>query len=253
MRDQQPGKTFEAAGVLSIKRSQSVKHQAGQHTGSPGLTALPGGNNHTNGSRGWLPAAARPSSSAAPAMKASTTDARHGNHDEHRRAGCYGKRACPVRRGAAGKGPGQLAPRRRPTLPQALFGKRPTEKDPAKGTSPAVDFTLWGPGGAIPPGYPTSDCGVMLDEAKQICPGRHGGCAPLLAGRRCGRPDNGIPHPWLGRNTAHSARTPSGRGHHRRSPRPRPKPVALWLFVSWSLPLGQALLASAPEPAAARN
>jgi hypothetical protein len=25
--------------------------------------------------------------------------------------------------------------------PQALFGKRPTEKDPAKGTSPAVDFT----------------------------------------------------------------------------------------------------------------
>jgi hypothetical protein len=26
--------------------------------------------------------------------------------------------------------------------PQALFGKRPTEKDPAKGTSPAVDFTL---------------------------------------------------------------------------------------------------------------
>jgi hypothetical protein len=25
--------------------------------------------------------------------------------------------------------------------PQALFGKRPTEKDPAKGTSPAVHFT----------------------------------------------------------------------------------------------------------------
>jgi hypothetical protein len=24
---------------------------------------------------------------------------------------------------------------------QALFGKRPMEKDPAKGTSPAVDFT----------------------------------------------------------------------------------------------------------------
>ena len=36
---------------------------------------------------------------------------------------------------------------------QALFGKRPTEKDPAKGTSPAVDFTLRGPGGEIPPGY----------------------------------------------------------------------------------------------------
>jgi hypothetical protein len=28
--------------------------------------------------------------------------------------------------------------------PQALFGKRPTEKDPAKGTSPAVDFTRSG-------------------------------------------------------------------------------------------------------------
>jgi hypothetical protein len=27
---------------------------------------------------------------------------------------------------------------------QALFGKRPTEKDPAKGTSPAVDFTREG-------------------------------------------------------------------------------------------------------------
>jgi hypothetical protein len=27
---------------------------------------------------------------------------------------------------------------------QALFGKRPTEKDPAKGTSPAVDFTRGG-------------------------------------------------------------------------------------------------------------
>jgi len=28
---------------------------------------------------------------------------------------------------------------------QALFGKRPTEKDPAKGTSPAAYFTLRGP------------------------------------------------------------------------------------------------------------
>ena len=32
----------------------------------------------------------------------------------------------------------------------ALFGKRPTEKDPAKGTSPAVDFTLWGLGAEMP-------------------------------------------------------------------------------------------------------
>ena len=37
--------------------------------------------------------------------------------------------------------------------PQALFGKRPTEKDPAKGTSPAVHFTLREPGGETPPGY----------------------------------------------------------------------------------------------------
>ena len=42
--------------------------------------------------------------------------------------------------------------------PQALFGKRPTEKDPAKGTSPAVDFTRragrGNPPGAIPAGRP---------------------------------------------------------------------------------------------------
>ncbi len=38
--------------------------------------------------------------------------------------------------------------------PQALFGKRPTEKDPAKGTSPAVDFTLGGPRCSNAPGLP---------------------------------------------------------------------------------------------------
>ena len=42
--------------------------------------------------------------------------------------------------------------------PQALFGKRPTEKDPAKGTSPAVDFTRragrGNPPGAILAGRP---------------------------------------------------------------------------------------------------
>ena len=100
-----------------------------------------------NGLRGWPPAAARPSSSAAPATRTSTPDVLHGDHDEHRRASCYGKRARLVRRGAAGKGPGQLAPRRRPTLPQALFGKRPTEKDPAKGTSLALHFTRSGGAG----------------------------------------------------------------------------------------------------------
>jgi hypothetical protein len=34
---------------------------------------------------------------------------------------------------------------------QALFGKRPTEKDPAKGTSSAVDFTLRAAEGETPP------------------------------------------------------------------------------------------------------
>jgi hypothetical protein len=54
-----------------------------------------------------------------------------------------------------------MAPRWRPTLLQALFGKRPTEKDPAKGTSPAVDFTRRGvtrqrtcPAGTSPRGLP---------------------------------------------------------------------------------------------------
>jgi hypothetical protein len=37
---------------------------------------------------------------------------------------------------------------------QALFGKRPTEKDPAKGTSPAVDFTRRGVRGNGPGAIP---------------------------------------------------------------------------------------------------
>jgi len=55
--------------------------------------------------------------------------------------------------------------------PQALFGKRPTEKDPAKGTSSAVDFTrreVRGNGpGAIPaprPG-PTQRTPAPIDIA----------------------------------------------------------------------------------------
>jgi hypothetical protein len=44
-----------------------------------------------------------------------------------------GNRARPVRRGAVGKGPVPLAPRRRPTLPFGGFGKGPTEKDPNHG------------------------------------------------------------------------------------------------------------------------
>ncbi len=50
---------------------------------------------------------------------------------------------------------------------QALFGKRPTEKDPAKGTSPTVDFTLEGAG------------------AQQCAPAtRQDGCVRHRAGRR---------------------------------------------------------------------
>jgi hypothetical protein len=65
-------------------------------------------------------------------MKTSTPDVPHGNHDEHRRAGCHGNRARPVRRGAVGKGPGQLAPRRRPTLPHAgIRGSRGVRLPPA--------------------------------------------------------------------------------------------------------------------------
>jgi hypothetical protein len=45
---------------------------------------------------------------------------------------------------------------------QALFWKRPTEKDPTKGTSPAVDFILRAAGGEIPPAdSPASDWSVL--------------------------------------------------------------------------------------------
>ena len=40
-----------------------------------------------------------------PATRTSTLDVPHGNHGKHWRAGCHGKRARPVRRGAVGKGP----------------------------------------------------------------------------------------------------------------------------------------------------
>ncbi len=58
-----------------------------------------------NGPGGWRHATARPSSSAAHAMRASTAEARHGNHDQHWRAEMLGKRASPVRREAVRKGP----------------------------------------------------------------------------------------------------------------------------------------------------
>src|SRR6266536_3914629 len=92
---------------------------------APSKTSTPRGRNTSpNGSRGWLHATARPSSSAVSATRTSTPDVLHADHDEHRRASCYGKRARLVRRGAVGKGPGQLAPRRRPTLPQVRFCER---------------------------------------------------------------------------------------------------------------------------------
>jgi hypothetical protein len=98
----------------------------------PSKTSIPrGGNTNPSGSHGWQHAAARPLSSAAPAMKTSTPDVLHGIHDEHWRAGCHGNRARPVRRGVVGKGPGQLAPRRRPTLRPVRFGGGPYGKGPA--------------------------------------------------------------------------------------------------------------------------
>ena len=58
---------------------------------------------------------------------------------------------------------------------QALFGKRPTEKDPAKGTSSAVDFTLRGPGAAMRPAYPA--CGVVSVRASLM---EEAGSRPVL-------------------------------------------------------------------------
>src|SRR5215468_8086684 len=99
-------------------------------TSVPSKTSTPRGRNTSpNGSHGWPHAAARPSSSAAPATRTSTPGVPHADHDEHRRASCYGKRARLVRRGAVGKGPGQLAPRRRPTLLHGGFGERSGETD----------------------------------------------------------------------------------------------------------------------------
>ena len=65
--------------------------------------------------------------------------------DEHWRAGCHGKRACPVRRGAVGKGPGHLAPRRRPTLLPVRFGPGAAEKDPHHGhLAGGLPVWIWG-------------------------------------------------------------------------------------------------------------
>ncbi len=47
----------------------------------------------------------------------------------------------------------------------ALFGKRPTEKDPAKGTSPAVDFTPRG-GRAQQCARPTRPSRASLDDLR---------------------------------------------------------------------------------------
>jgi len=52
---------------------------------------------------------------------------------QHWRARCHGKRARLVWRGAAGKGPGHLIPRRRPTLLPAGFGGTLRGKGPGSG------------------------------------------------------------------------------------------------------------------------
>ena len=68
--------------------------------------------------------------------------------------------------------------------PQALFGKRPTEKDPAKGTSLAVHFTLWGPGAEMPratrpkgiPGGYGGGPGVLVSVRVDVDDGDGAGC-----------------------------------------------------------------------------
>ena len=127
----------------------------------------PGGSGHSlHGPTGWQHAAARPSSSAAHATRASTAEALHGNHDEHWRAEMLGKRASPVRReavrkgpswhlaggppycpsgsdrGPPGKGPAPQVPRRRPTGVSSCW-RRPGWRcswstRPRPGTCPAA-------------------------------------------------------------------------------------------------------------------
>ena len=75
------------------------------HIGHSRTSAARGRATRPNGSGGWRHAAARPSSSAAHATRASTAGALPGNHDEHWRAEMLGKRASPVRREAVRKGP----------------------------------------------------------------------------------------------------------------------------------------------------
>jgi hypothetical protein len=92
-----------------------------------------GASNNPNGPCGWLPAAARPYSSAASAMRASTTtDAQHGNHDKHGKAACGENRTSSLGRDRP-KRTRIAAPRGRPTSPSGGFGKGPTEKDPNHG------------------------------------------------------------------------------------------------------------------------
>ena len=63
--------------------------------------------------------------------------------------------------------------------PQILFGKRPTEKDLAKGTSPAVHFTLRGGGAATRPGYLTDR--QLPEPARPFPGGRTDTARPILA------------------------------------------------------------------------
>jgi hypothetical protein len=76
--------------------------------------------------------------------------------------------------------------------PQALFGKRPTEKDPAKGTSPAVDFTRragrGNPPGAIPAGRPGPTQPVP-SARRRCCPSWRASTPTCCAG--CARNTNG--------------------------------------------------------------
>ena len=86
--------------------------------------------------------------------------------------------------------------------PQALFGKRPTEKDPAKGTSPAVDFTLRGPWRSNAPGLPDERWFAEI-TAKLIRRGVHRSVADLQADiTRWTEQWNDHPRPYVWTKTA---------------------------------------------------
>jgi len=80
--------------------------------------------------------------------------------------------------------------------------------------------------GEDPLGTVLVDCGERLDEGRADC--FRTACRVCAAARRPALrpPGRRHPAPCCGRTTARRARTPSGRGHHRHTYRPRSRPAA---------------------------